>query len=857
MEINNIICGVVIENTTCNFDKIFHYKIPDNFKNIQPGCRVMVPFGRGNRMRQGMVMYTKLQEKTKKTKLKNIEELLDDTPIITEEMLSLVKFMKDRYFCTYYDCIKTMLPAGINYKINIVYSVNLEKVKYIENLKNSLNNTEKKDNDKTSKALKLKENSNNILSLSNLEIKIISYVEKSKNSAKKDEIIKNIQLKYEKVETAKLEKAIKNLENQKILIKSEEAFRQILDAKLKMVSLTEKAKDETITFTKKQTQVVELLQNAGKASVKEVCYYTGVTQVVIDAVVKKGAAVYFEEEKFRIPENISKKSEYQVDLKLTEEQEEAYNNIYKKYKSGKPSVSLLYGITGSGKTSVFMKLIEKVYKEDKGIIVMVPEIGLTPQMIKIFSDIYGKSVAVFHSGLSLAERMDEYKRVQQGYAKIVIGTRSAVFAPFKNIGLIIIDEEQEDTYKSERTPRYHARDVAKFRCTKNNCLLLLSSATPDVESFYAAKQNIYSKHTLKNRYGGAILPEVTIADMNLELEAGNTSSFSSTLLESIEKNIKVKKQSIILINRRGYNTFVICKSCKEPFTCPNCSISLTYHSANKRLMCHYCGYSIDYTKLCPSCSSDNVYFGGSGTQRAEEELFEFFPKAKILRLDTDATMTKHSHEEKLSAFAKGEYDVLVGTQMVAKGLDFPNVTLVGVISADQMLYSDDYRSYERTFSLLTQVVGRSGRGKEKGTAIIQTFTPENPVISMAANQDYNTFYDSEILIRKAMLYPPFVDISMVGFVGNNQGLTMKSASVFLNILVNIAKKEYKNLPLRILRPSAALVSKVNNKFRYRIIIKCRNNNEFREMIKKALFKFNDLKDFSRINVYIDMNPLYF
>ena len=486
---------------------------------------------------------------------------------------------------------------------------------------------------------------------------------------------------------------------------------------------------------------------------------------------------------------------------------------------------------------------------------MVPEISLTPQFVAQFSRRFGDRIAVFHSALSLGERLDEYKRVKKGLAQIVIGTRSAVFAPFDDLGLIIMDEEQEYSYKSESAPRYHAREVAMFRCAQNDALLVLSSATPSVETFYYAKSGRYSLNTLDKRFGSAVLPEVVIADMNLEIQNGNTTGFSDVLLQNIEYNLEHGKQSILLLNRRGHNSFAACTQCGEPLTCPNCSISLTYHSRNNRFMCHYCGYSVPYKNECPSCRAKALRLGGTGTQKAEQDIAAIFPEARILRMDTDAASSKASYERMISAFSRGDYDILVGTQMVAKGLDFPNVTLVGVLNTDQMLYADDYRSYERSFSLLTQVVGRSGRGESKGMAVIQTFTPDNLILSMAAKQDYGAFYSAEIAMRQTMLYPPFADICLVGFVGSDQPLTLKAANAFLGEFSSLAQAEYARLPVRVLGPSPALVVKVSNKFRYKIIIKCRNNRQFRALLSTVLRRFSEKREFSKVTVYADMNAL--
>ncbi len=569
---------------------------------------------------------------------------------------------------------------------------------------------------------------------------------------------------------------------------------------------------------------------------------------MIDALFKKGVIYFFDEEVFRT-------GDLQVSggakpIVLSGEQQQACDNLLAEYRDTRPHVSLLYGVTGSGKTSVFLKLIERVLDEGRGIIVMVPEISLTPQFVEQFARRFGDKIAVFHSALSLGERLDAYKRVKKGLAQIVIGTRSAVFAPFDDVGLVIMDEEQEYSYKSESAPRYHAREIAMFRCAQHNALLVLSSATPSVETYYYAQNGRYSLNVLTQRFGAAVLPEVVTADMNLEIQGGNASGFSDVLLQNIENNLEQGKQSILLLNRRGHHSFVTCTQCGEPV-----SISLTYHSRNNRLMCHYCGYSVPYKNECPTCFGKSLRLGGTGTQKAEQDIGMIFPNARILRMDTDATSSKSSYERMISAFSRGDYDILVGTQMVAKGLDFPNVTLVGVLNADQMLYADDYRSYERTFSLLTQVVGRSGRGESKGLAVIQTHTPDNLIIAMAARQDYDAFYQAEITMRQAMLYPPFADICLVGFVGQDQALTLRAANAFLETFTALARTEYPDLPIRILGPSPALVVKVSNKYRYKLIIKCRNNRAFRALLSSALVAFDGLRAYARVTAYADMNAL--
>lgn len=485
---------------------------------------------------------------------------------------------------------------------------------------------------------------------------------------------------------------------------------------------------------------------------------------------------------------------------------------------------------------------------------MVPEISLTPSLVSSFSQRYGDKIAVFHSGLSVGERYDEWKRVKNGDAQIAVGTRSAVFAPFDEIGLIIMDEEQEHTYKSEQSPRYHARDVAKFRAAYNDALLVLASATPSIESFSLAKSGRYSLERLDNRYGNAVLPDVTVVDMRKDYKSGNRYSISSYLLKELEKNLKEGYQSILLINRRGFNTFAICDYCGNIRVCPSCSVSLSYHADNGRLMCHYCGYSEIMTKKCPTCKKHAVRFAGSGTQKIEDELKELLPEARVIRMDTDSTLSRYAHEDILSAFSEGKYDILLGTQMVAKGLDFDKVTLVGVLSADSELNGDDYLSSERAFDLLTQVVGRAGRGNAKGRAIIQTVTPESSIINMAKNQDYDAFYDNEIYIRKMMTYPPYCDICSLMFACENEYKALAAARSFIyGIKVGI-EQEYTEQKIIALNPVAPKIFKLNGKYRYRIIIKCRNSDRFRNMISDLLLLFYRNKENRDITITIDMNP---
>ena len=812
------IAKVAVEGTLYHFDMEFDYIIPENIDtNNLVGSRVLVPFGLGNKKKHGVVFEVvsgKLDEK-----IKPIYAVLDKAPLLSVEMISLARWMKRRYYCTLFDAVKTMLPSGINRKL-----VNYYK------LSGNINFLEKFD-------------------LNDIEINIIEILKK------KDKFISYKKLQLE-TSVDNLDKILLRLKKLGIILQKEDSINKVSDASIKMVSVTDigKVKNLNLKLTQKQKKVYDAIKACSEISVKEVCYYTGVTASVVDSLVKKGIVYYFENQVYRNPYKNIEKLYNKEDILLSDEQKTSFNNLYKEYTSGKASVSLLYGVTGSGKTAVFMKLIEAVRKDKKGIIVMVPEIALTSSLIRQFHQRFGEKVAVFHSGLSAGERADEWKRVKNGDADIAIGTRSAVFAPFENLGLIIMDEEQEYTYKSDSSPRFHARDIAKFRCKQNNTLLVLASATPSIESYYMALNGRYSLNTISRRYGQANLPKVKIVDLNEEINKGNNSAFSEILIKELVENLQNHKQSIILMNRRGYNTFASCRACNEVLTCPNCSISLTYHSANGRLMCHYCGYSVEFTDECPNCHEHEIRYLGFGTQKIEEDLQNVVPEARILRMDADTTMAKFSHDRKFRLFSEGKYDIMIGTQMVAKGLDFDNVTLVGVLSADQSLYNNDFRSYERTFSLLTQVVGRAGRGNYAGRAIIQTYTPENSVISLAAQQNIDEFYNSEIKMRKAMLYPPFVDLCVICFSGKNQERILSAAKDFFNMLRKLASKDYSELPLRVLEPSQTPIIKLNNKYRHKLIIKFRNSRRFQELISRLLVWFEKDKKYSEVSVYVDVNP---
>lgn len=794
------VAKIALQGATFAFDKLYSYAIPSEL-NIQCGCRVVVPFGRSNTKKQGLVFEIADEETSQ---LKPILDVIDTEPVLNEEMLKMCEYMHESIFCTYYDAVTTMLPSGITHKLINYYSAN----------------------DEFSSVL-----------LNDTELAVYEFLLKKGETAEND-IISTLSVNKE---------LLSSLCNKEALIKNSDSKQKMNDATQKWVRISEDY--ENVKLTARQKEIVDLLQDIESASIKELRYFTGVSVSVIENLIKKGVLIYFEKQIYRRPYK-SLKNPQKSDINLTEEQYSAFEGLLNDYNSDQGKVALLYGVTGSGKTQVFLKLVDRVAEEGRGVIVMVPEIALTPQMINIFTSRYGDKIAVFHSAMSQGQRMDEWKRIKNGDALIAVGTRSAIFAPFKDLGLIIIDEEQEHTYKSEKSPRFHTRELAKFRTVHHGGLLCLASATPSLETYTKAKMGKYTLYTLRNRFGNAVLPEVETIDMKKELFNGNSSAISTALYEEISKVLEDKKQAIILLNRRGHDTYISCPDCGYVATCPNCSISMTYHSANKRLMCHYCGHSVPVTNKCPECGKEHLKFLGLGTQKAVEELQALFPSARILRLDADSTMSRDSYSTFLTSFANGEYDILLGTQMVAKGLDFPNVTLVGVLGADGAAFSEDFRSFERTFSLLTQVVGRAGRGEVEGKAIIQTINPDNNIIELAKNQDYDSFYNNEILTRKLMTFPPYCDIAVVSVQSIFREQAINTINGIFGKIREMIDSEYNDIKLIILGPAPSSIAKVNNRYRYRMIIKCKNNKRFREMLKKALAV--NLKN--DISVSVDINP---
>ncbi len=810
---------VAVEQATYHFDKLYSYTV-DSTVAVTRGCRVLVPFGRGDRCRQGIVM--ELGETPETATLKKVVEVLDEQPLLSDELLSLALWLKERAFCTVFDAVRAMLPTGLYWNVKPVFLP----------------------------VRPLPDGEEEKLSPEALAVYKLACTVSGKfpEGIPGDKLLRLAGLTNEP-------RLLESMLRHGWLTRSADAFRRSNDATRRMARLCVSAEklEETLKAEKcspKQRAVVSLLEAAGTASVKELCYLAGVTEAVVQALVKKGIAELYEQEWLRTPSKAVAEPVC-TDSVLQPEQQKAYEQLVARYGEEAAACALLYGVTGSGKTQVYMKLIDRVIADGKQVIVLVPEISLTPQLTEQFFKRYGAQVAVLHSSLSVGERMDEWKRIRRGEAAIVVGTRSAVFAPVSRLGLIVIDEEQEHTYKSESTPRYHAREVAKFRCAQHKALLLLSSATPCVESYHAAKSGRYSLHTLTTRYGDAVLPQVDVVDMRTEVG----SVFSEPLLRELRTCFENNRQAILLLNRRGYQTFVSCRSCGKVITCPSCSISMTYHRANGKLMCHYCGHMQSVTQRCPDCGSEHVRYSGIGTQRVEEELLQHFPDIRVLRMDTDTTMSRFAYEEKFKEFAGGGYQVMIGTQMVAKGLDFPNVSLVGVLSADQSLYAGDYRAYETTFSLLTQVIGRAGRREFPGKAVIQTTVPDHYVIGQASQQDYDAFYDVEIAMRKQMRYPPFTELCVFGLSGTREAAVREASGRLLALLRETVKKpEYQELPLIVLDPTPAAVVRVSGKYRYKLLVKSDGSSRSRQLIGELLRTFNADAANREVAVYADRNP---
>lgn len=809
------VAKVALSNASYSYDAEYSYAISKELENeVNAGSRVLVPFGRGNRKRIGFVTRTYFKEQYDPA-IKPIISAIDKTPFVNDEMLKIIFWLKENTFCTYFEAFNTVIPKGLGINFNQKYtltgtepseSLTIEEQEFVKVLKNEASSK-----------------------------KYNSILDATENLQKKA-LLDSLVLKG-------------------ILKENNEFKRKIGDETVRMVRLSEKYLQNEIQpkLSSKQNTVVAMLEECETASVKEVCYMCDVTPVVVNNLCKNEILSSYDFEVLRSPLNQEVDVQNPDDIVLSSTQKDAFEGIKAMINQNKASGALLHGITGSGKTSVFVKLIDYTLKLDKQAILLIPEISLTPQMVAKFHSLFGETVAVIHSNLSLGQRVDEYKRIKTGKAKIAIGTRSAIFAPFGNIGLIIMDEEGERTYKSEASPRYHARDVAIQRCGHHNAVLLMASATPSIDSYFYAKSNRYKLFELNERYSNAKLPDVVIVDMQQESQDGNSGIFSRELASKITENLEKKEQTLLLLNRRGFHTYISCLDCREPLACPNCSIPMTYHKPNGLLMCHYCGYFRPLETTCQKCGSTHLRPSGVGTQKLEDEIENLFPQARILRMDADTTYSRYAYEKNFAEFGEGKYDIMVGTQMIAKGLDFPNVTLVGVLSLDKALFTGDFRSYERTFSLVTQVVGRSGRGEKEGVAFIQTFVPDHYVLNLAAEQDYKSFYEEEISLRRVLMYPPFCDLCVIGFSSLVDNEASRASKEFIVMMKEQISINNLNIPLRVLGPSKCTLGKINNKFRYRIIIKCKNSPQFRSLISGLLIKSAKHKLFSNTSIYADIN----
>lgn len=817
-EKKRLVASVAVDRCLYPFDCIYDYIVPPFLADkLGVGQLVSVPFGKGNKQRVAMI-YALEEKECDPESLKQISGTAGNGTAINGEQLALTLWLKENTFCTYFDAIRAILPPGLNFSIREEYAFK------------DISESE-------------------LCGLSEEEKEIVGRLRKIKGAKRLSDAISGMRAAPDE------EKALERLKQKGIITGTEVMKRGIGDETEQMVRLAENYGEnpKLASLTPKQKKVLETVEEYDSASVKELCYICSVTSVVIKNLVKQGILEEYSYVVSRAETSCYSADRSPSDIVLSEKQQGAFDTLSALMETDKPSCALLHGVTGSGKTSVFIKLIDKAIRQGRTALMLVPEISLTPQTVASFRGIFGNTVAIIHSALSMGQRADEYKRIESGEAKIVIGTRSAVFAPLDNIGIIVIDEEGEHTYKSDRSPRYHARNAAKQRAFYHKSLLLLASATPSLDSAYNARSGRYTLVTLDERFNKSELPEVYTVDMKAEYENGNRGNFSMALLHEIELNLKNGEQTLLLLNRRGYYTHMTCIRCGETMKCPNCALPLTYHKANDSLCCHYCGFTVRTPDKCPQCGSAYISQSGTGTQRIEDEIKEYFPAARVLRMDADTTMSKNAFSERFAAFGRGEYDIMVGTQMIAKGLDFENVTLVGVLQIDKALYAGDYLGYERTFSLVTQVVGRSGRGSKKGRAYLQTYSPDHYVLQLAARQDYDGFYEQEIEVRKALLFPPFCDICLVGFSSVKNDYAEKAAKRFLEMFRDRLAKEAKPLPVRALGPTKMGTGMLAGRYRHKLVIKCRFNRQFREVMSDTVSAAYKDSGFEFVSFYVDIN----
>ena len=803
-----LIAEIIVSINNANVDKPFSYAVSDEFKDKAiRGMRAVVPFGRGNKPVEGFIVDVKnIDTETDGIEYKNILDIPDKSPLFNEDLMLLAKWMQDKYYSTLTECIKCILPAGISIKTETLYSLNsVIDMDLIEN-----------------------------------EQKIVEFM-LDNSPADSKTIVENIK--------GITSSHIAAMSKKGILVKSETAKGKSFVQYEKQVRLnagylsSKLPKENT-----KQGIIIKYLEDHGQTPVKKIKEELGITDSPVNSLVEKGIAA-FEMVEIRRKVMEAFEAEASGGLSLTAEQAGALNTILEMHHNEIKKPILIQGVTGSGKTEVYLQAIESVLKDGKEAIVLVPEISLTPQTVSRFKDRFGDRVSVTHSRMSMAERYDQWKNAMEGRISIMIGPRSAIFAPFKNLGIIVIDEEHENTYKSETTPKYDARLTAIKRAELTNSVVVMGSATPSIESYYNALDNEYILAEMNKRIN-LTMPVVDIVDMRTELTNGNRSIFSAELMEAIRENLKNEMQTILFLNRRGHSTYVSCRQCGFVVKCDDCNINYTYHMNSNSLICHYCGRVTKSPANCPQCGSKYIKYFGAGTQKVVEEIEKLFPEAKVLRMDMDTTSTKGGHENILSQFKNGKANILVGTQMIAKGLDFPKVTLVGVIAADLSLHTGDYRSAENTFQLLTQVSGRSGRANHMGRVIIQTYNPEHYAIQLSAESDYKNFYEHEIALRRQMEYPPYSHVFNILFTGENEKKVISS----LFKLCDIMEIYNKNNDFERLGPAPAVISKIRNRYRWKLIVKSIDETRLKNYVLYCVEKLKNAENMSDINISLTIDP---
>ena len=812
-----MIAKVAVAAANFAIDKPYSYTFLQGMQ-LQPGIRVMVPFGRGNKPTEGVVLQV---EPGDDPALKQVSAVLDDVPLLNETMLRLAAFMHERYFCTFYDAIRAMLPVGYWFQANERYSL-----------------TE----DRSWEGATIRQEQAKSL------LQALNDLGGSASESALREVI---------AEEEEFHKAVAYLLRKK-WIRCETSYRKKTGDKTEKVAALAVSAEEAMAYAAgrpksaaMQRSVLEIMCAVGSVSVKELCYYTGASLPTVKRLEKLGYLELSDRSVLRCRE--IKPAPIDGPLTLNAQQQEVFQGLSEKMQSQKPGAALLYGVTGSGKTSVYLKLIDRCLQNGKSAVLLVPEIALTPQLLGILAAHFGDLVAVLHSSLPAGERYDQWKRIRSGQARVVVGTRSAVFAPCVDLGLMILDEEQEHSYKSENPPRYAAREIALWRGIKEGALVLMGSATPSVETMYHAKNGDYTLYTLRERYNGKDLPDVEIVDMREELKEGNDLSLSYPLLDAIRRTAGENKQAILFLNRRGNSRALVCVDCRQAPECPRCSARLTYHSANERLMCHYCGFSQRVPTVCPTCGG-TMKRVGAGTQKVQLELEEMIPGIRVTRMDADTVSAVNTHEKILEQFQKENTPVLIGTQMVAKGLNLPNVTLVGVLDADLSLYNDSFRAAETTFNLLTQVVGRAGRGDASGRAMIQTMVPEHRVIELASRQDYDAFYELEIGLRRVQGLPPFGDVTQITFTGQDEASVLRGAAKFRDSLRQcLQDPAYGAADCPVLGPAPCPVPKINYNFRYRVTLRCPMDRSKRALLAHLLRQFSQDRENRGISAFADIN----